>query len=189
MQSRKKVDFLLAESFKSLARKTPIDKITIKEITDKAGVTRITFYNHFQDKYELLDWIIQVEVLEPVIPLIKEGHIQNALIQIFTNILNDKEFFLKVVKLEGTNTYEKTISKYIKEILLTVINEKAGNKKEVKKGLTSELIAEYYAQSMAFIVMKWAEMGMTVSPEQMTELFRYITSHSLDEIIADMEKE
>lgn len=51
-QGKSAIDTLLAESFKELALKHPIEKITIKEITDKAGVIRPTFYNHFQDKYD-----------------------------------------------------------------------------------------------------------------------------------------
>lgn len=51
-QGRNAIDTLLAESLKELTIKQPIEKITIKEITDKAGVIRPTFYNHFQDKYE-----------------------------------------------------------------------------------------------------------------------------------------
>lgn len=43
---------LLAESFKELLIKGSFDKITIKMITDQAGVIRPTFYNYFQDKYE-----------------------------------------------------------------------------------------------------------------------------------------
>ncbi len=58
-QGRNAIDTLLAESLKELTIKQPIEKITIKEITDKAGVIRPTFYNHFQDKYELLEWIIR----------------------------------------------------------------------------------------------------------------------------------
>ena len=54
-QSKTDVDQMLAESFKDLALRMPIDKITIKQITDGAGVIRPTFYNHFQDKYELLE--------------------------------------------------------------------------------------------------------------------------------------
>ena len=69
-QGRNAIDTLLAESLKELTIKQPIEKITIKEITDKAGVIRPTFYNHFQDKYELLEWIIRTELLEPVKPLI-----------------------------------------------------------------------------------------------------------------------
>ena len=46
-QGKSAIDTLLAESFKELALKQPIEKITIKEITDKAGVIRPTFYKHF----------------------------------------------------------------------------------------------------------------------------------------------
>ena len=64
MQGKNATDALLAESFKELALRRPIEKITVKEITDRAGVIRPTFYNHFQDKYELLEWIILTELLE-----------------------------------------------------------------------------------------------------------------------------
>ena len=57
-QGKREIDQLLADSFRELACQGPIEKITIKEITDRAGVIRPTFYNHFQDKYELLEWKI-----------------------------------------------------------------------------------------------------------------------------------
>ena len=57
MHPKKELKILLAESFKELVLEKLVEKITIKEITDRAGVTRVTFYNHFQDKYELLEWI------------------------------------------------------------------------------------------------------------------------------------
>lgn len=40
----------LAESFKELMLKGSFDKITIRMITEQAGVIRPTFYNYFQDK-------------------------------------------------------------------------------------------------------------------------------------------
>lgn len=92
-QGKSAIDTLLAESFKELALKQPIEKITIKEITDKAGVIRPTFYNHFQDKYDLLEWIIDKELLEPVEPLIQNGMINEALVLLFGSIERDKEFY------------------------------------------------------------------------------------------------
>lgn len=71
-QGKNAIDLVLAESLIELSAKKPIDKITIKEITDKAGVIRPTFYNHFQDKYELIEWIIKSELLEPIKPLFAE---------------------------------------------------------------------------------------------------------------------
>ena len=71
-QGKNAIDLVLAESLIELSAKKPIDKITIKEITDKAGVIRPTFYNHFQDKYELIEWIIKTELLEPIKPLYRK---------------------------------------------------------------------------------------------------------------------
>ena len=99
-QGRNAIDTLLAESLKELTIKQPIEKITIKEITDKAGVIRPTFYNHFQDKYELLEWIIRTELLEPVKPLIQNGMINQALIIIFAGIEKEKDFYTKASCLE-----------------------------------------------------------------------------------------
>ena len=62
-QAKIPVDQMLADSLKELALSRSLEKITIKEITDKAGVIRPTFYNHCQDKYELLEWIINKDLL------------------------------------------------------------------------------------------------------------------------------
>lgn len=186
MPQRTNVDRLLAESFKELAGKTPIDKITIKEITDKAGVIRPTFYNHFQDKYDLLEWIIQTEILDPIIPLMQEGYLREGLILIFANLQKEKSFYTKVVRLEGQHSCESITRKFIKEILFVFLNEKAGNRRAAQKGLTVDLIAEYFAQSMTSLVINWLRMNMSLSPAQMAEIFQYLTTHSMDDIISEM---
>ena len=99
-QGKSAIDTLLAESFKELALKHPIEKITIKEITDKAGVIRPTFYNHFQDKYELLEWIIDTQLIAPAEPLIQNGMVNEALVLLFSNIEKETK-----VCLADTGTY------------------------------------------------------------------------------------
>ena len=93
MQGKQETNTLLAESFKKLALQHPIEKITIKEITDQAGVIRPTFYNHFQDKYELLEWIILTDLLEPIRPLIENQMMHEALLLLFMNIEKEREFY------------------------------------------------------------------------------------------------
>lgn len=51
MEITKKV---IIDSFKELASKKNVSDITVKEITDKCGLKRQTFYNHFKDKYDLI---------------------------------------------------------------------------------------------------------------------------------------
>lgn len=55
MERKKMTKALIGESLKVLMRNHPFEKITIKMITDEAGVIRPTFYNYFCDKYESLN--------------------------------------------------------------------------------------------------------------------------------------
>ena len=65
-RKRELTKILLAESFKELLIKGSFDKITIKMITDQAGVIRPTFYNYFQDKYEVMEWLLETEVFQHI---------------------------------------------------------------------------------------------------------------------------
>ena len=124
-QGKSAIDTLLAESFKELALKHPIEKITIKEITDKAGVIRPTFYNHFQDKYELLEWIIDTQLIAPAEPLIQNGMVNEALVLLFSNIEKEKEFYQKASRLEGQNSFESIAQSCIMKVFLRVFERSA----------------------------------------------------------------
>ena len=53
---RKTTKELLAEAFRELAAAKPIDKITVKDITENCGYSVATFYRQFRDKYDLIAW-------------------------------------------------------------------------------------------------------------------------------------
>lgn len=182
-QSKNQVDVLLAESLKELAIKRPIEKITIKEITDKAGVIRPTFYNHFQDKFELLEWIITTELLMPIRPLIEAEMITEGMVFLFTNIEKDKAFYSRAVKIEGAVTFHEVAMKCVKQMLLEVIGDRMDNRDSGYQWLTKEIVATYFAQSMCFATEEWIYMGMTLSPREMAEAYSYIMTHSMTEIV------
>lgn len=179
-------DLLLAESFKELACQQPIEKITIKAITDRAGVIRPTFYNHFQDKYELLEWIIRTQVLEPTKPLIHAGMIDEALKLIFTSVKEEGEFYQKAVRLEGQNSFEEITKRCIEDELLEVIHGKEHVGKKRHPWLTPEHIAQYYAQSMCFVVVNWIKSGMSVEPQEITDIYNYIITRSMMDVIEEL---
>lgn len=182
-QGKGAVDVLLAASFKELAKKESIEKITIKEITDKAGVIRPTFYNHYRDKYELLEVIIREEILAPVKPLIQNGMIDEALVLVFTNIKKDKEFYMRASRLEGQNSFADIVRTCITQVLMEVLQEKEITGKTPSGWLTRERIAQYHAQSMCFLVVNWTQSGMTMSEREMADIYNYLIHHSIADII------
>lgn len=183
MLSRNGTEIMLAESFKELVLRQPIEKITIKEITEKAGVIRPTFYSHFQDKYELLEWIILTDLLEPIRPLIENKMVSEALLLLFMNIEKEREFYKQTVRLEGQNSFESIARECVKEILLEIIEKNSVRKIPKFRWLTPERIAEYYAQSMCSVVIVWIKSGMTISAKELVEIYEYMMEHSIAEIL------
>lgn len=185
-QGREAIDVLLAESFKELTLKQPIEKITIKEITDRAGLIRPTFYNHFQDKYELLEWIITTELLGPVELLLQNGMVNEALLILFTNIEKDKEFYTRACRLEGQNSFESIAKSCVERVLLKTIRKSRLGKSPKYVWLTPERIAEYYAQSMCYVVIRWIQSGMTLSAKEMIEVYDYMMKLSMDDVLKEL---
>lgn len=179
MQQKKEVKTLLAESFKELVLEKPVEKITIKEITDRAGVIRVTFYNHFQDKYELLEWICREEVLAPVRILLGNNMQREAVTFIFTATLKNKEFYSHVARTTGQNSFESIVQNLMSETVNDYFIANHVGKSKKFTWLTSKWIADYYSQSLTFILMGWIEKGMTVPPEEMVDMYEFIASHSM----------
>ena len=46
----------LAASLIKLLSQKPLDKVTVKDIIEDCGVNRQTFYYHFKDIYDLVEW-------------------------------------------------------------------------------------------------------------------------------------
>ena len=181
-QGKNAIDLVLAESLIELSAKKPIDKITIKEITDKAGVIRPTFYNHFQDKYELIEWIIKNELLEPIKPLLNAGMIFEEIVLMLNNITANSVFYKKARKLEGT-----VAMKCVYEMFMNIISEKSTGKKSKYRWLTPEVISTYYAQSLCCITEGWIAQGMDdIEPKEMAEAYMYLITRSMDDILSEL---
>lgn len=186
MSNTPSVDDQLAESFKQLVLKRPIEKITIKEITSLAGVIRPTFYNHFQDKYELLEWIIRRDLVAPISPMIGKGRSDAALELLFSGIQKEADFYTRARKLEGQNSFESIVLKCIEDVL-----KNAMDGQKIKEGALNDLpldnIVHYYAKSMCFILLNWIDEGMKKSSEEMVRIYRFVRDHSFEDLLRELE--
>lgn len=89
---------VLAASMMELAKTKSVDKISIKEIVQNCGLTATTFYNHFQDKYQLLAWIYnrKVEALFAETSGIVTWH--QFLMAVCTPLQENRTFYKNVLK-------------------------------------------------------------------------------------------
>ena len=53
----------LAAAMKDLMQQRPFAKINVGDICEACGLGRKSFYYHFRDKYDLVNWIFQTEFI------------------------------------------------------------------------------------------------------------------------------
>ncbi len=176
---------LLASCFKELMMTTPFDKITIKMITNRAGLIRPTFYKHFQDKYEVLEWIFQQDVVSNVDVLIDNHMEADAVVMLCRCLGKDKKFYKRAYKMEpGPNSFDQILTRYVYQTFL-----KLGERfsvKSVKKipSLTPQMMANYYTYGLVYSLRDWITSDSDdVSPEEMAESYTYLLSHSVLDLI------
>lgn len=95
----KKTKELLADSFRELADRKGIKKITVKDITDNCQMAPATFYRHFQNKYDLILWYISNQMQRIMLQGCKEGKSwQELQVEYLKFYAQNKRFLLNVQK-------------------------------------------------------------------------------------------
>ena len=104
MEKQEKTRYKLAMAVKECMKITPVDKITVKDIVEGAGVARQTFYRNFLDKYDLINWYFDKLVLA----CFEESGVSHTVEESLTQKLRlsraEEAFFMGAVRWGGQNS-------------------------------------------------------------------------------------
>ena len=79
-------------------------------------------------------------------------------------------------------TIKEIVIHSLEEVLLDYISESASGIPE-EIGVTPSRIAGYYANSFYYILDSWIRKGMSYSAQQMADIYHYVSTHSLEDVI------
>ena len=161
--SKDRMKVLLAESLKKCMKTAPLEKITVKEITDTCGTTRQTFYRHFQDKYALVNWYFDKILLESFRHMGEGKTIYEALVNKFTYIRQEKLFFKAAFKNDDQNNLRDHDFRLILAFYTDWIEGKTG----VKLSDSLRFQLEMYCQGSIYMTVRWLMENTKSSPEQL----------------------
>lgn len=94
----------LAESLKKLLLKKPLNKITINDLTTDCGISRMAFYYHFKDIYDLVEWACLEESRKALQGKKTYDTWQEGLLQIFEAVYENKPFINKCLQRNQSGT-------------------------------------------------------------------------------------
>ena len=167
----------LEQSLKNLLLKKPLTKITVGDITDDCGINRMTFYYHFKDIYDLVEW----SCLEDAKRALEEKKTydtwQQGLLQIFKAVQENKPYILNVYRCVHREQVEKYLQPLVDQLLLNVINEEA-------VGITvrdedKQFIAQVYSYMFIGLMLDWIKDDMREDPQQIVEKFSKLIKGSV----------
>ena len=157
----------LEQSLKHLLLKKPLTKITINDIAEDCGINRMTFYYHFKDIYDLVEW----SCLEDAKRALDENKTyetwQQGLLQIFEAVQANKPFILNVYRCVHREQVEKYLQPLVDRLLLDVINEEVGTMKV--RDEDKQFIAQVYSYIFIGLMLDWIRQGMSEDPAKIVE--------------------
>ena len=86
----------LIASLKELMADKPLDKITVTDLTEHCGVNRMTFYYHFKDIYDLVEWACVEEATRALAGKKTYDTWQQGFLQILQSLQKDKLFYINL---------------------------------------------------------------------------------------------
>lgn len=141
----------------------PLNKITIRDITDDCQLNRQTFYYHFQDVYGLLSWIYQEEAIAQLRKHNDYRTWQEDFLDVFHYIENTRAFSLCVFHSVGRDRLEHFLYTITYRYVQNVVNKMAEGLPVTEEN--KNFIANFYTIAFIGIVIQWMQNGMSDSPE------------------------
>jgi probable dihydroxyacetone kinase regulator len=157
----------LADSLIRLAQEKPFSKITVTDIVKGCGVNRMTFYYHFKDIYDLVDWIL----LEDAKKVIKGNKTyltwQDGYLDVLKEMISHKEIMINAYSSLSRENLDKYVHSVAFKFLYPVVEEES-------KGLEvqpedKKFIASFYSYAFVGLTLEWVGTGMKEDPEELVK--------------------
>lgn len=176
----------IAFTLKELLLEKPLSKITVNDITERCDINRQTFYYHFQDIPDLIEWIC-IEDADKILQGKNSYNTwQEGFLAVFDLMKKDKPFITNIYRSISHEALTKYLYKLVFPIIYKVVDEKS--KGLVVREEDKIFITDFYKYSFVAIVLKWVNDDMKYDPKEIVDRVASIVTGSLDRAIANVNK-
>lgn len=157
----------LEESLKHLLLQKPLSKITISDITRDCGINRMTFYYHFKDIYDLVEWSCIEDARIAIEGKKTYKTWEQGFLHIFEAVIENKPFIMNVYRSVSREKVERYLYELTYELLINVVKEKS-----IGLSVREEdqiFIADFYKYGFVGLMLGWIKNDMKDDPVKIIE--------------------
>lgn len=157
----------IMETFVTLLNKTPLDKITVKDIVEACGINRNTFYYYFQDIYSLLDEVFRLESEQVLDTETLYDSWEDNFLESIHFAIQNKKMIYHVYNSVGREHVENYLYQVTDRLMIGFVERQA-------EGLNvspadQKFISDFYKYALVGMTMNWIGNGMEDDGAEMVE--------------------
>ncbi len=158
----------LAEALKQLLTRKPINKITINDITEQCGISRMTFYYHFKDIYDLAEWTLEEATQQIIGENRYADNWQQGFLDLLKEVKDNQKLYMNVYRSMDREAIERYLLKKVEPLLMPVVEKEAAGMGISPEG--KRVVAIFYTYAFIGVVLDWISKGMPLTPQQVVTL-------------------
>ena len=158
----------LSNALKELLEEQSFEKISVSDICERCLMNRKSFYYHFKDKYDLVNWIFDTEFVE--VNQVNTLYIQDENysfddrwknIEITCNYFyENRTFYRRVLKVDGQNSFVSHFREFIHPLLRLRVEDLLGMHD------VPELVYDFVVDGVIWAIKRWLLDKNCVSTEE-----------------------
>ena len=156
----------LADSMKQLMKEKPFDKISVTDICEYCGMNRKSFYYHFKDKYDLVNWIYYTEFIM-MAGLRQFGSAWDLLEAVADLFYSSQDFYKRALEVEGQNSFRDYFCDSTAPIFRLFASQ-------IVPEEDCDSVIAYMADAFLVIMQRWLRDGCPGGPAEFTGRIRNV---------------
>lgn len=175
----------LEESLKRLLLEKPLGKITIADITNDCGISRMTFYYHFQDIYDLVEWACEEDAARAIAGNKTADTWQTGLLDTFLALRKNKPFIASIYHDMSREQVERFLVPVVSDLVKSVVDEHAARRHVREQD--RDFIARFFAHALIGTVLDWIARDMRDDPQQLVQRVATIADGAIETALDRLE--
>ena len=160
-----------ASALKELMEELPFDKINVAHICERCDMNRKSFYYHFRDKYDLVNWIFDTEFLPLALRGSSRDDRENFIMSVCGYFYENRRFYRKALQIKGQDSFSDHFREFGRPLLRDRFVYLCG------EDVDDDFILNFYTDDMICLSIRWDEV------DRIREDEHHVDIHSGENVI------
>lgn len=162
-----------ARTLKQMAAEQALSSVTVSSLCAKTGLSRSTFYYHFMDLYDLINWIFDTEIILPLQNYLCAHNISDwayGTRMSLETMYVDRVFYCQAVKMDVQNSLQDFMRQRNRDSWELLLSRYLEGTRQQYDPETLDFLTTFIAQAISNMTIDWAKAGMETPVDRMCKM-------------------